>query len=302
MATHGRPGFGPGEFRVLGGVAVLPDGNMLIYDPAMPRFTTLSPTGEVIETRTAENPASHGAPQDVLRLVGTLPGDRYLLAPAGAVVWPRAAPGPFVEQFPLLVYDTRGRVVGPFGPVWRMEMWGDDLTSIPVPFSGSTVVRPAGDRVYVGHGGPGRIEIWVAEGRLVQEVVLSGTTAPVTPELARAWMQERASEAAHLPGATRYRQWLALLPFPDRVPFFDDLVVDGEGRMWLKEVQLPGAVGPAGWIVLAPDGVPLARIHLPSSFRPVRIQGYRILGIRADSLGAQSVEVYLFQPEWPETL
>ncbi len=52
------------------------DSSLVAFDPAMPRFTTFSASGEVLETRVAEAPTAHGVSLDVLRLLASLPGER----------------------------------------------------------------------------------------------------------------------------------------------------------------------------------------------------------------------------------
>jgi hypothetical protein len=200
----------------------------------------------------------------------------------------------FEEVFPILVYDARGRVVGPLGPMWRMEMWGDETSSAPLPFAGRSFVWGAGDRVLVAQSGSGRIEVWNPDGHQTRELVMPGTPPVVTREMIHAWVQARVAGAAHMPGAADYRGWLERMPFPDRAPFFDDFVVDSMGRIWLRNVVLPGSETESGWTVLDDGGIPLARIRLPVALRPRVIEGHRIVGIWTDSLSVQSVRVYRF--------
>jgi hypothetical protein len=294
LGSYGRMGFGPGEFRTLAGVVSRDDGSLVAFDPAMPRFTTFSASGEVLETRVAEAPTAHGVSLDVLRLLASLPGERYLLAPARVVVWPRSSPSLFEEVFPILVYDARGRVVGPLGPMWRMEMWGDETSSAPLPFAGRSFVWGAGDRVLIAQSGSGRIEVWNPDGHRIRELVMPGTPPVVTREMTHAWVQARVAGAAHMPGVAEYRGWLERMPFPNRAPFFDDFVLDSMGRIWLRNVVLPGSETESGWTVLDDGGIPLARIRLPVALRPRVIQGHRIVGIWTDSLSVQSVRVYRF--------
>lgn len=290
--TMGRPGFGPGEFRTFAGVVSLDEDRLLILDPAMPRFTTLRVTGEVVESHAVEMPGETGAPLDVLRLEGALGHDRVLLVPRGVVIRRRAAPGSFSEEFPLVVYRRNGEFVGPFGPRWTMEMWGDGRGSTAIPFGRRTLTAVQGDSILVADTQRGEIDVWDGSRHPVRTIVLPGTPPPLEEHTARSWIETRTEGIAKAADRRSERRWLEQLPFPERFPYMQGLKVDWEGRLWLRSVRRPGESGPAVWTVLDTHGTRLARVETPSRLGIQEIHQDRVVGIWTDSLGVQTVRVY----------
>lgn len=296
LSTLGRMGFGPGEFRTFAGILSLDPETILVFDPALPRFTTLRLDGEVVAADRVEIPESAGFSLDNLRLTRALDANRMLLVPSGVVIWRRRVAGSFREAFPLVVYRRTGKFAGPFGPSWAIEMWGDERTSIAIPFGRRTVTASRDSLVYVADTQSGRIEAWDANGLLVREFVIANTPALLTGDIIESWLDERTRPVRDPSSRRAYRDWLKRLPFPERLPHFDDLKVDASGRLWLRSVRQPRGDDSQTWTILNPGGTPVAKIDLPKQLQLEEIHEDRILGVWTDSLGVETVRAYALLP------
>lgn len=288
----GRMGFGPGEFRTIGGVLPLDPGSFLVFDPGIPRFTAISLTGEVLDTRRIEVPPGLGGSLGATRLT-QLPGsDVLLLVPQGVVIRARPAPETFLEEIPIFAYDRRGSLIGPFGPVWRMEMWGDRRGSGPIPFGRRSIAWTGQDGLYLGDTQSGLIEVWGGKGQLLRVVALQATPVSVTRGFQDAWIMDRIQGITDREARARYRSWLSQIPFPEHLPFFDEMAIARDGWIWIRQASVPGLAMHALWTVLSADGAPMAEIELPLQLQIQEIHADRIVGIWTDSLGVQTVRSY----------
>ncbi len=78
---------------------------------------------------------------------------------------------------------------------------------------------------------------------------------------------------------------------PDSLPATTDVLIDPEGRVWLGRADaVPVDAGP--WVVFAADGTHLARVGMPSGFRPTAIGDTTVLGVWTDDLGVESLRLY----------
>ena len=86
------------------------------------------------------------------------------------------------------------------------------------------------------------------------------------------------------------------------MPFFRNLQGDGEGGVWLSEflpVQGPYNFPPR-YQVFAADGTWRGPIQVPERFRVLDVRGGRVLGVRVDELGVESVAVFELRPAGQE--
>ena len=81
VRTLGGMGYGPGEFRMISGVAPLGGDTILVFDGASRRLTTLTLDGDVAGTHTIDLPADFEHSLSGYELAGILEGDRAVLVP-----------------------------------------------------------------------------------------------------------------------------------------------------------------------------------------------------------------------------
>jgi hypothetical protein len=94
---------------------------------------------------------------------------------------------------------------------------------------------------------------------------------------------------------------------PDSVPAVSAALLDDDGRIWVERFQphrdfdefLQASSGgghhwnqESVWHVLAPDGVPLARVRLPPATRLRAVRADRVVVVTRDELDVESVRVF----------
>jgi hypothetical protein len=91
------------------------------------------------------------------------------------------------------------------------------------------------------------------------------------------------------------------VPEPASVPRVAEVLLDDEGRFWLKRYEpasdsqvISSFERRAGgeWWVLQPDGRRVAVIQLPDGYTPMDVRGERIVGVASDELDVERVLVF----------
>ncbi len=282
LATFGRQGGGPGEYEDPdGGLAVLPDGRIVLRDPANARFSVFSAEGEYLEG---------------WRIRGGVHTSRSLYSDSAGNV------------YPLILLDTEGRPqdwrlglvrYGPDGvpgdtletptydydPSEMVAAGGDDdnrsIISDEVPFSPSVswALSPLGYFV-AGLSTRYAIELYIAPDRVLRIERGDWQPVPVKPE--ERDEQERIITANFRQLDPSWR-WNGD-PIPDNKPPYQRLFVGEDGRIWVwlhqeaykidgaddfAEADEPGRVPDPTWIesvafdVFEPDGRYLGRVRAP---------------------------------------
>jgi hypothetical protein len=291
LRSVGRRGSGPGEFESI--EQLWPDvGGVSVYDGRLFRVTTIDLDGTV----TGE-----------VRL--ELTGERARPSPRG-----RSGPGSlivvndgreFIEarqyraRADILSYDSQGRVIDSLFSVPCAEMWNwvweMGTTPATVPFGRSTFVRVHGDAIFVGTNDEFRIDRYDAGGRLTHRIGLDRQAELLTDaevEAYKAAENAKATSGVESKGPNEIFGRIAdAAPYPDRIPFYDEVLVDSDGRLWVRGYRTdPRAL--SHFVVFGVDGRVLALAELPGDFEPTVIRGGTIIGIWRDELDVESVRVY----------
>jgi hypothetical protein len=271
LRTMGRKGLGPGEFRSIRGLQVLPGDSLLVYDPNAARLTVFSPSGE----------AAYG-----LNLGDTPGGPPFLIwrAPGSAAYVTLSRPPftdrdaePRLDQVRLL--DLRGRPRGgvvqqfPSRSFVRVQQSGG-FSVMPNPFGFEGFVAIGTGAVYVAASDSLAVAAYGPEGQR-----RSAFSYPYEPPRV-----ERADVDAALAGlpewaAGRYRLALADSA-PDRWPPVRGLLADDAGRVWLLLSSSTGQ--PREWAAFGGDGHYAGSIFVPDDVNVMAVRGGRVYAVSAD--------------------
>ncbi len=292
VRTVGRRGAGPGEYRNANGLLVLPSGDIVVNDPHNTRFTVLAPTGELRRSVPVQ-----------------MWGWTYLWD-----AWVHK--GRLHELIAV-------RADGARSMTQMLRRWSPDLSSadtVASPSCQSAPSRPpeASSVRLEGPGGgsvravpflspvrrtavvPGRGEIWVGNGH-VNELLrvepghctplgtarLGGRRPPVTAAERREAEEGIRNAAAKIGAAVP-----DLSVIPREKPWFDDLLADATGNVWVLRSDERGATrgevhGPDGRLLATlPDAVPFQR------HRPHLITATHAYGFVADDDGLLSLAAW----------
>ncbi len=281
VATFGREGGGPGEYREPdGGLAVLPDGRVLLRDPGNSRISVFSPDGEYIEG---------------WRILGGIHTSRRLYVDTASNCYTILFLNPEADfrewRFGLLRLGPDGATADTFpAPRWDYQPSelvatsedGEGISMNGVPFTpvASWAFSPLG---YMVGGLPTRytFDLFLAPDRVLRIERDDWTPARVLP--AERDEQERII-TAELRQVDPSWRWNGD-PIPDNKPPYTRIYVGERGRIWVHlhqeairvepedvEETRPGEVPPQTWIepvafdVFEPDGRYLGTVKAPDGF------------------------------------
>jgi len=112
-------GYGPGEFRIVSGIALLEGDTILVFDGASRRLTTMTLDGDVAGTHTIELPADFEHSLSGYELAGILEGDRAGLVPDAVPGRPRTQANTFRIEIPALVVSCEGELLHRLDELWK---------------------------------------------------------------------------------------------------------------------------------------------------------------------------------------
>ena len=300
----GREGGGPGEYDSPDAMAVLPDGRILVRDPANSRISVFSPEGESLE----QWPLSGGFNTN----------ERFYVDTAGrshATALLSRGAAPWDWEFGLVRYSPNGEILDTLvAPVFEYER--AQLTASregsrsvrSVPFTARTdwSYSPLGYMV----GGVStdyRIDLYKDDG--VLRIERDWTPVPVTEEEADE-QRRRITQSLQ----RQYGGWRWNGPsVPDAKAPFKEIFVSDEGNIWVslatagvprmsvaearEEEQASGRLPlrfeePPAFDVFAPDGRFLGHVSVPRSFRiepePI-VRGDYVWAVARDEFDVASV-------------
>ena len=286
VRSVGRAGRGPGEFEMITWIGPCPDGRLLVTDGALSRGTILESDGTVARTV--------GLPPRVLfspyLSCRTLTAALALLnRPHRTTVPGQVTRAPaFVVRltFGSEVLDTLGRLPGSeFYRGARVRGFS------PIPLGAAALAAAQGDWLYLAQNDEPRIRVLnlgtQRETTFAHGLPRTGmTTAAWEAAKTRFIDQQPLRETREL-----LADVLAETSPPEQQPFFVDVKVDREGRLWLR---LPSAGSTASWRVLTPEGNHVATVLLPASIEPLDIGRSYLLASDRDELGVQTIRAYSF--------
>lgn len=287
LESLGRPGEGPGEFRLL--VAAWPRGDTIeAFDVVLGRITRFPPGGDPRIVKLDLAPSAQ-AP-----VPGVLPDGWILIGVESAGNGRR-------DTVAVHRYRRDGSDAGVIARVLGIRRYETPMGGGPDPLSPRMALAVHGGRVYVAQTLAPVIRVLGPGGRQERELTWTPGDLP-SPREAFEDVVEVAAEKAGPTGAQRARKKVRAFPVADRVPAFSGFLVDEEGFTWIepfdparRSVEFPHPVPTTGavkWTILSPDGTRAGSMSLPGSFEPTWIGKDAIVGVRRDALGVEYVEVH----------
>jgi hypothetical protein len=277
----GREGDGPGEFRAIMWMESTTDGGVTLSDSRNRRITTLGPDGTLARERRFAPPFDEGSlPSTAITASGSalsvLSDGRVIGFPRG-IALPSGSRGPLPLQGDFAVYPADSLSAQPAVPIGRRTVfeWYEDPGQQGFPLASML----QGARIWWGgHSGrfaltessTPRIEVF-DEGRLTLVIRERRARAPFTPD---------SIPASYAAAA-------------DSLPAYQDLRVDGLHRVWAR---LTVDDDPAVWRVFDAAGTTLLDMALPVDARVLDADEERLMLLRRDSLGLESVTVHTWTP------
>ncbi len=173
---------------------------------------------------------------------------------------------------------------------------GNSVNIGPVLYGHDSHVFAAEDAFYGGPSDRPEVRVWSADGRLRRIVRWAAKPRAVSTadrkwvrEQARARRERRRALLAQVGGPADQGEE-AEPPSRDTHPWFDRIVVDTEGELWVR--TWAGYGGAQEWFVFDRSGVWQGVVSTPASLEITDIGGDYILGLSRDELDVQQVRLY----------
>jgi len=288
QASVGREGEGPGEFKGLGPLSVLPGDSLAAYDWNLRRVSYFGPDGSFARSVTLDFPA--GFPTPIGRFA-----DGAWLCTRGFTFAPGGDGSQIVrDTVPMLVFEPGGTLrdsIGRFpAPEFYVRSSGRSAFATSLPFGRSTEAVVSGDRFYAGHSERYEIVRYSPAGAPDLIVRLDRPPAPIPPGDLERYKAEQMEDAD-----ASFRQQAARnleeMPYPATYPAFADAVADPQGNLWLLDYPRPGN-DERRWTVFSPEGTALGTVVTPPGLRMLDVGSDYLLGVWQDDLDVEYVRLY----------
>lgn len=302
LDAYGREGSGPGEFNNLTSLHLLPGDSLAAWDGILRRLTIFAPDGSVGRDQTFSALASFMPP-----VIGVF-SDGTLLSASGK----RGATGASREQYRDTLLWVRVRS----DTTW-MDVIGRDLgaeqmlvsgpsgeRNYQVMFGRTAYAAGGGDRWFAGENGSYAIAVRNPAGTLAAVIRKAIDPRAVTADQLAATREREARMRARSDSAMRRLMarmgspytpgpTLAIDEVPHRAtyPFFDRLLVDGEGNLWVRDYLIADEA-PQRWSVFDRAGRWLGEVETPAGLDVYRVDDGYLVGRARDEMGVESVHLY----------
>jgi hypothetical protein len=290
LATRGGSGGGPGEFRALQRVWMMPGDSLLAYDFMPTRLSVHSPDGEFVR--------SYGisAPDGRQVIVRGLLADGSLIV-EGAPVWDAEGAGDGVvrDSVPYYRYDGDGNLLGEIGRFPSAEVFrvltAEGVRMGSLPYSRIPAKAVAGDGFYFASATDYEIDAHSAAGELRRRIRLDVSPRPVTEADVRRF-QATQLEAAERGGRRAIvARMLDQMPRPETMPPYGALLLDDDRNVWVSDYRADPAEEPV-WRVFSEQGEYRGEVRMPAGFEPLHIGTDFVLGRWVDELEVEYIRLF----------
>lgn len=291
LASLGREGEGPGEFRVLGELQRLRGDTVVASDVRSRRLGIYAPRPAFVENigyvdRLAPRPEDFAVCGAGNPRFGGILQTRTLVLWGPVCIEGQGSEGlrPF-EQW-IHVWEPGAEESIRFGPVttgWRLVRPGEALPNrfAHVPLRAGVGLDVTQSRIYVASPNGYVVRVLDETGFPVMLVRDLTPRRPVDADL-------RARFEDAIP-AERVEE-LATSHYPDSVPAFDHVVV-GDEKIWARHYPAPMDTA-SYWSVYGKDGAAEGIVAFPLSFELTAVHGGRAYGVDTDEMDVERIQVY----------
>lgn len=285
LSSWGRRGQGPGEFESPLLLGAFHGDSLLVLDRRSQVASSWSASGGPGWT-VRTNPADSPAPRQFLAALNDGSVAFQTVSLFGGVLEEGAV---FGDTIRLELLDRHGGESRPLGPAAAPRWIWIENDQVPLPFSPQFSVAVRSDTVFT--LGPDGADIRVSDGS-------GAATSWASPQPPRQVTRKdrdayrRSLPARGLPEDME-RRWAKALDHaevPSTKPVYDRLVATRDGEVWAR--RFAAGAGSDTWDVFDPAGRVRGVVATPEGVTVRVVTEDRVLGVRRDSLGVESVVVY----------
>lgn len=285
VRTIGRRGDGPGEFQNPFELYVT-DSEMVVWDTQVRRLTRFDLEGEVIGTQSAATSLLQGA-----RLAGLFP-DGSFLAMHTRLRTPDRGERTTMGWVIVTTHRIDGTLLDTMGTYPGEPMaWFGERSVIPQLFGAHTWVASNGVVTWILSGESGAATKLVPPDPPRSFSWDPGDLVVTDDEIARYEADRQGDGSITIRGRSiDVGEQLSLAS--ESFPAADRLVVDRQGRLWIRRFRRPSFEGSNEWLLFDPDRQFVATVAIPADVMVRDAIGDWVLATRRDSLGVQTVVVH----------
>jgi hypothetical protein len=288
--SMGGKGRGPGEFFAINGVQFVPPDTLVVYDPALRRFTSYTTTGQLTNVVVIEPVTQYFLSSYTL---GKATDSALILTPDATPVISRNHQGLFVDSVPLLQFTRDGAFKRTLGPQWQIELYTDGRRTAKRPFGFVSAVAFADDRIYIAPDSIARIEVWTLDGDLAGYIEWEGRRASVAGDAKAAFLSDIAGRIKNRNRRKDAIAWFNSIPWPDSASTHGRILTEAHGEEVLVEIpSLDRRASYTTWLSVDRGGAIRRVYEMPKSFRPHVVTKRGVLGVWTDESGAEYVRSY----------
>ena len=296
LASTGREGGGPGEFRGLQWAGVGAGDTLLAWDAREKRLSVFSPEGALVRTVQPQGPRGQ------FPLVAGVLADGSIVATDG-ISADGFKMGEYRESVPYHRFATDGRALGELGRFAGMEAFVMRMDRVilqdHVLFGRDGGVQPAGRELLVTDSDRYEVRFLGLDRTLRRIVRRPHEPVRVKPSDVEAYFAARDGEAVEAGAAQtsvrrmRERQ-REVLPRRETFPAYGDARTDADGNLWVEQYPRPREVQPR-WDVFDREGRWLAAVATPAGLKVHLVGPDWILGVATDEAGVEHVRLHLLE-------
>lgn len=285
----GGPGQGPGEFRFVSQVSLLPGDSVVALDPSNERMTVFDPDGSFVSTTRFVyehiRPEGNILYRPVLAPLGTT-SSHLTFALVRMMAFLQNAPGRRTQRGVLSVFDPGGEGGDSLGSLPIADLWeepGSEQGILNIAFV--SVLRPfvANDLLYAAEGGTWDVGVYESSGRKVREIRDLHPRVAVT--------QAMVDSLPPLPAGMKRTDHI-----PDSLPAIGKVVADGDGRIWAVAYRASDG-NPTTARVYDGEGRLVGLVGIPGGFELQDVRDNRVVGVQKDEMDVETVVVYALNRE-----
>jgi hypothetical protein len=303
VGEAGGFGDGPGEFRNLSFIGLLPGDSILTYDSSLRRLQVFDPQGRLAWG----GQLTSDSPGNLVRIavLGVLE-DRKILASQTASPTDATVNGP--ERLPelLVSFDWRAGTWDTLdvvrGPSQIIRATGGGYSMQGVPFGGHTDAASAKEIVAVVDSD--LLGARVIRGGSLQTIIrIEQPAVPVTRDVLEDYVTRSLAlwpSGSSSASREQFRQRILNGPHGSSIPQVTSVEVDCTGRIWVNLGREPGRAQET-FVVLSPEGDWVGKITFPPGLDRgttgpdgpgMAICSDYVVGVWRDDLGVETIRVY----------
>lgn len=284
LATVGRTGSGPGEFRLPRWFGVCSSGDLAIMDAATDRLTFFNTAGKLVGS--VQTPSGVGFDQ----MVWCSGADRWFMLLNMNSVEPRRGERSEVRTALVRIRGGTMDTIARRGS--QIYYFSRRIPAFsPVPLGAATLASAGKDRLFYCTNGDGACQVFDTLGTVMATFTLRLRRLRVSRKDWQAAVQDQIDREPLLRVRKRMATVLEELPAERSFPLIDRIQADARGRLWVRTFDNYRSPM-AAWVIVDTEGRATALVATPRDLNLFQVGDDHLLGFTRDRDGVERIVMY----------